>query len=220
MGSESEYFNKIYDKFWAVQTRKYGYAPYERNLVRLIAGSNPEKVFEVGIGTGWPIGTALKEKGIIVDGCDLAEHSVMVARKELENEKGIWVGDVMSYTGTEKWDTVYCVRASWYIPDFYSTLLKMISMTKSGGYLVFDVMDENSLCCMKIRWSALKEKYYRFLGINVSEAYGRHFINISAMKRFLKKNGLDYQVWNEREVTGNRDRVSTPKVVFMCRKGN
>ncbi len=220
MGNESEYFNKVYDKFWSVQSRRYGYAPYEQNLVRLIAKSNPGKVFEVGIGTGWPIGTALKEKGIVVDGCDLAESSVMSARKELGNEEGIWVGDVMSYRGSEQWDTIYCVRASWYIPDFYDTLLKMISMTKSRGYLVFDVMDENSPCCLKIRWSALKEKYYRFLGIHVNEVYGRHFINISKMKKFLKKNGLDYQCWSERKITGNKDRCSTPKVVFLCRKEN
>lgn len=218
MSNESVYFNTTYDKFWSVQTRKYGYAPYEQNLVRLIARSKPEKVFEVGIGTGWPIGTALAEKGIVVDGCDLAESAVLSARKELANESGIWVGDVLSYGGKEQWDTVYCVRASWCIPDFYSTLLKMVSMTKRGGYLVFDVMDKNSLCCLKIRRSEIEEKYYRFLGINVDEAYGRHFISIPRMKRFLKRNGLVFRCWSEREITGNKDRANTPKVVFLCRK--
>lgn len=216
--NETKYFNEIYNKFWENQTQKYGYAPYEQNLVRLISESSPEKVFEVGIGTGWPIGTALKEKGITVDGCDLAESAVALARKELKNESGIWAGDVLSYKGQARYDVVYCVRVSWYIPDFYATIEKMITMTKPGGKIVFDVMDQNSLCCVKIRWRMVKESYYRFLGINLDELYGTHFINLHRMKSFLKKNGLSYQCWGERELTGNPDKANTPKVVFSCRK--
>jgi len=217
--NEIQYMKEIYSKFWEKQTKKYGYSTYERNLVRLIAQSSPKKVFEVGIGTGWPIGTALKEKEIVVNGCDLAESSIILARKELENEKGIWVGDVLSYNGKELYDVVYCVRASWYIPDFYAALAKMISMTKAGGYIVFDVMDKNSLYCLKARKHLLKEKYLRLLGINTDETIGYHFIGLHKMKRFLKKNGLSYQYWDEREITGNMDKSNTPKVVFLCRKG-
>lgn len=39
--NETKYFNEIYNKFWENQTRKYGYAPYEKNLVRLISQSLP-----------------------------------------------------------------------------------------------------------------------------------------------------------------------------------
>ncbi len=215
---ETKYFNEIYNKFWENQTKKYGFAPYEQNLVKLISRSLPEKVFEVGIGTGWPIGTALNERGIIVDGCDLAESSVALAKKELGNESGIWTGDVLSYEGQAQYDVVYCVRVSWYIPDFYATVKKMITMTKPGGTIVFDVMDKNSLCCMKIRWHLLIESYYRFLGINLDEVYGAHFINLNKMKSFLKKNRLSYQFWGEREITGSKDKFNTPKVVFVCRK--
>ncbi len=216
--NETKYFNEIYNKFWENQTRKYGYAPYEKNLVRLISQSLPQKVYEVGIGTGWPIGTALKEKGITVDGCDLAESSVALARKELENESGIWTGDVLSYEGQAQYDVVYCVRASWYIPDFYATVSKMITMTKQDGVIVFDVMDKYSLCCMKIRCRLLKESYYRFLGIDLDAPHGNYFIDLRKMKRFLKRNGLSYQCWGEGEITGNRDKSNTPKVVFLCRK--
>lgn len=215
---EIEYYKKVYSKFWVNQTKKYGYDKYEQNLVRLISQSVPKKVFEVGIGTGWPIGAALKGLGIEIDGCDIAESSVALARKELDNEKGIWTGDVLEYEGDLQYDVTYCVRASWYIPDFYSTIKKMISMTKSGGYIIFDVMDKNSLCCLKSRWINIKEKYYRFLGIDVDDRYGTHFISLYKMKNFLKKNGLSYQYWSEREITHNRDKYNTPKVVFVCRK--
>lgn len=217
---ETQYYKTVYSKYWAKQTKKYGYAPYEQNLVRLIAKSSPQRVFEVGIGTGWPIGTALKKQGIDVDGCDIAESSVILAKKELDNENGIWTGDVFEYRGDKEcYDVVYCVRASWYIPGFYRTVKKMISMTKPGGYIIFDVMDKNSLFCLKQRWQCAKEKYYRFLGIDMDEKYGQHFNSIIGIKVFLKKNGLSYQYWGEREITHNGDIYMTPKVVFCCRKG-
>lgn len=217
---ETQYYKNVYSKFWLEQTKKYGYSPYEQNLVRLIAKSSPQKVFEVGIGTGWPIGAALKEKGIEIDGCDIAENSVAIAKAELDNERGIWAGDIFDYKGdNETYDVVYCVRASWYIPNFYSTVKKMISMTKMGGHIVFDVMDKNSLYCRKLRLSDAKLKYYKFLGIDVDESYGHHFVSIPGMKLFLEKNGLTYQYCSERELTHNEDFQNTPKVVFYCRKG-
>lgn len=216
---ETQYYKTVYSKFWKNQTKKYGYSVYERNLVRLIADSAPARVFEVGIGTGWPIGAALKEKGIRVDGCDIAESSVALAQKELENAEGIWTGDVMEYSGEKGvYDVVYCVRASWYIPDFYQTVRQMASMTRPGGTIIFDVMDKYSTHCLNVQKEAIKEKYFRFLGIHVEENYGQHFICLWRMKRFLRQNGLSYECWNEREITGSSDRKHTPKVVFCCRK--
>lgn len=217
---EIQYYKTVYSKYWREQTKKYGYAPYEQNLVRLILQSEPKKVFEVGIGTGWPIGTALKEKGVAVDGCDIAESSVSLAQKELGNEKGIWTGDVMEYKGeNEIYDVVYCVRVSWCIPNFYRIIKKMVSMTKQGGYIIFDVMDKNSLYCRKCRLSNIKQKYYKFLGIEVNETFSYHFVSIAGMKLFLRKNSLYYQCWGEREITHSKDIQNTPKVVFCCRKG-
>ena len=216
---ETQYYKTVYSKFWKNQTKKYGYTAYEKNLVRLIAQSSPKRVFEVGIGTGWPIGTALKDKGITVDGCDIAESSVALARKELENTDGIWAGDVMDYKGeNEAYDVVYCVRASWYIPDFYQAVSKMASMTKPGGFIVFDVMDKYSPHCLRMKKEEMKENYFRFLGIQVEQNFGNHFISLLRMKRFLRRNGLKYECRNEREITGSKDRKHTPKVVFCCRK--
>lgn len=218
---EIQYYRTVYNKFWVEQVKKYGYMKYEQNLVRIIAETSPQKVFEVGIGTGWPIGTALKEKGIEVDGCDIAESLIVLAQQALNNEKGIWSGEVYEYNGEDEiYDVTYCVRASWIIPDFYKIIKKMISMTKPGGYIIFDVMDKNSLYCLKFRWENLKEKYYKFLGIDIDadEKYGQHYMSIIGMKRFLKKNGLSYQYWGERKLTHNKDIHNTPKVVFCCRK--
>lgn len=217
---EIQYYKTVYSQYWVEQTKKYGYAPYEQNLVKLITKSIPKRVFEVGIGTGWPIGAALKKKGIKVDGCDIADRSVALAKKELDNEKGIWTGDVLEYKGdNEIYDVVYCVRASWYIPDFNRIIKKMSSMTKPGGYIVFDVMDKNSLYCRQLRWSDIKQKYYKFLGISIDETYGHHFVSIHDIEIFLRKNRLLYQFWSEQELMHNVNNQNTPKVVFRCRKG-
>lgn len=217
--NEIQYYKEVYNKFWVKQVKKYGYEKYEQNLVRIIAETGPKRVFEVGIGTGWPIGTALKEKGIKIDGCDIADSSVAVAQKTLDNEKGIWSGEVYEYKGEgEVYDVTYCVRASWIIPKFRQVIKKMISMTKPGGYIVFDVMDRNSLYCLKYRWKYTKEKYCKFLGVNVDEKPKQHFISLIGMKLFLKRNGLSYQCWEERKLTHNKDIYNTPKVVFCCRK--
>ncbi|MCM1182622.1 MAG: class I SAM-dependent methyltransferase [Roseburia sp.] len=216
---EIQYYKTVYNKYWASQTKKYGYGLYEQNLVNLILKSKPKKVFEVGIGTGWPIGAALKNKGIEIDGCDVAESSIALAQKELGNEKGIWVGDVKEYSGAEEvYDVTYCVRASWYIPDFYQTVKKMASMTKPGGYVIFDIMDRYNVFCLNAKRTEIKERYFRFLGIDTEERFGQHFISPWRMKRFLKRIGLTYQCRREREITHNEDKMHTPKVVFCCRK--
>ena len=95
MSNELQYYKNEYSKFWEKQTKIYGYGRYEQYLVKIIAQSSPKKVFEVGIGTGWPIGVSLKNLGVEVDGCDIADSLVCLARENLDNEKGIYVGDVM-----------------------------------------------------------------------------------------------------------------------------
>lgn len=215
---ELQYYKNVYSKFWVGQTKRYGYEKYERSIVGLIRKASPRRVFEVGIGTGWPIGASLKREGIRVDGCDIADSLVALARKELDNETGIYVGDVMKYRGRPEYDVTYCVRASWYIPDFYATVEKMLSMTKPGGTVIFDIMDRDSLYCIGLRLQGLKEKYYQFLGIAREERYGMHFVSVPGMKRFLKKRGVPYQCCGERRITGNKDILHTSKIIFVCRK--
>lgn len=217
---EVQYYKNIYSKFWVNQTKVYGYGIYEQNLVKLISRSSPKRVFEVGIGTGWPIGAELKKKGIVVDGCDVAGRLVALAQKELENEKGIFVGDVKKYQGDTLYDVTYCVRASWYFPDFYATVKKMAAMTKPGGYIIFDIMDRNSLYCLKSRLRDIKERCYKFLGIDIDERYGTHFLSVAKMKKFLTKNGMIYKYWREREINRGINKIDMPKVVFMCKKLN
>ncbi len=216
---ELEYYQTEYSKFWANQTKVYGFGKYERFLTRLIAHSNPARVFEVGIGTGWPIGAALHRKGIQVDGCDVALSSVKLARETLNNQTGIYVGTIMDFTSKDIYDVTYCVRVSWYIEEFQETLAQMAFLTKTDGYIVFDIMDKYSLCCIKHQAERLKEMYYSLLGVK-SDAnhYGAHYYSIPFIDNFLRKQKIKYVRWNERVITGNGDVFTTPKVVYLCRK--
>ncbi len=85
---------------------------------------------------------------------------------------------------------------------------------------MFDVMDKNSFCCIKLRCELIKERLFRFLGFTDTETFGHYFISLNKMKRFLIKYGLSYRSWGERELTYNQDKLNTPKVVFYCRKGS
>ncbi|MCI9336282.1 MAG: class I SAM-dependent methyltransferase [Lachnospiraceae bacterium] len=216
---ELEYYQTEYSKFWVNQTKVYGFGKYERFLTKLIAHSNPTRVFEVGIGTGWPIGAALHRKNIHVNGCDVAVSSVKLARETLKNQEGIYTGTIMDYTEEEMYDVTYCVRVSWYINNFQDTLTKMIHMTKPNGYIVFDIMDKYSLCCTKHQMERMKETYYRLLGIKDDfRHYGTHFYSIPAIDIFLRKQKIVYKRWSERTITGNKDIFTTPKIVYLCRK--
>lgn len=218
----SQYFSNIYSKFWMKQTHVYGFDPYCQGLVRLIQETSPRQAFEVGIGTGWPIASTLKENGITVDGCDIAESLVNQARQALNNKDGIWVGEVTQYQGEPLYDTVYCLRVSWCIPDFYSVIDKMLSMTVPGGTVIFDIMDKYSSISMKTRWSLLVNKYYNFLGVDVDTdktlgaAYGLFWLSPGRVKRYLERRNITYRALRNKDL----DYIHKNKVVFVCRKGD
>lgn len=139
--------NANYDVFWDRQTKKYGITRYEKFIIHEILKRNPQKVFEVGIGNGFPIGMALYQKsggGVDVQGCDISVKLVSAAKKNLGKQSDdtcIFAGEVDEYHGCEKYDVIYCVRTSWYITDFENTIKKMISMTENG-YVIFDIIAE------------------------------------------------------------------------------
>lgn len=52
MMKEEEYYKEIYSRFWLKQTKKYGLEKYVKFIIMQILKSDPNSVFEVGIGTG------------------------------------------------------------------------------------------------------------------------------------------------------------------------
>lgn len=57
-----DYFNTIYDKYWEKKSKLYGITRYEKYIIHAIMKRKPKKVFEVGIGNGYPHRSGVKSK--------------------------------------------------------------------------------------------------------------------------------------------------------------
>lgn len=212
---------KFYDIFWDKQTIKYGVTQYEKYIIHEITRRKPEHVFEVGIGNGWPIGVALDKRDIIVHGCDISKKLISSAKKNLGNSSErscIFAGEVQKYQGKGKYDVVYCVRTSWYIENFENTISKMISMTKDG-YVIFDIMQKESLYHVKQIILDIKWEILRFLGVNLEEHMNLYFYSRYRIERVLRHRGISFYSYSEREISSNKDVWNTPKRIYVCRIG-
>lgn len=217
---DKDYFNTIYDKYWEKQTKVYGITTYEKYIIHEINKRNPKKVFEVGIGNGWPIGTSLKRRGIEVNGCDIAKRLVEQAQEKLNNTDGIYVGKVQEINIKEKFDVVYCVRSSWYMLDFYEVLENMTNMMKDDGYIVFDIMEKESLYYIKQLYKQFQTKFYHYIGLSVEEEWKLCFYSQYMIEYFLKKHKMKFYSFNERQITRSKDFLNTPKRIYVCKKGD
>lgn len=214
--------NANYDVFWDRQTKKYGITRYEKFIIHEILKRNPRKVFEVGIGNGFPIGIALYQKsggGVDVQGCDISVKLVSAAKKNLGKQSDdtcIFAGEVDEYHGCEKYDVIYCVRTSWCITDFENTIKKMISMTENG-YVIFDIMQKESLYYVKQACLYAKWKMLRFLGVYLEEHMKLFFYSRYKIERLLKDNSISFHSYSETEITKSKDYWNTPKRFYVCR---
>lgn len=216
---DKDYFNTVYDKFWEKQTKVYGITRYEKYIIHEIVKRKPKKVFEVGIGNGWPIGVALYRKSIRVSGCDVSKRLVESARKNLHCQEEIWTGELKDYNGNEKYDVVYCVRTSWYISDFFRVLDRMISLMDEHGYVVFDIMEKSSLYYIKLCWNQFKTKICGLIGLNRAGERKLYFYSRRKIEDMLNERGIQFYCYNERLITKSRDYVNTPKRIYVCKKG-
>lgn len=175
-------------------------------------------MFEVGIGNGWPIGVALYQNDIKVCGCDVAKRLVESARKNLHNDE-IWVGELKNIETDCKYDAVYCVRTSWYIPNFKEVLDQMIPMINEDGYLIFDIMERNSLYFWKMSWDKLKTNLCKVINLERDGERKLFFYSQRKIDKLLQNNGLIFYSYNERKITKSQDHWNTPKRVYVCKRG-
>ena len=138
------YIRTDYAKFWLEQVQRYGFLPYHANLLGLITSLTAPgngRLLEVGVGTGWPFAKALVQQGYTVYGMDIAELMVQEARAHLGGSRCL-VGDAEALPWVdESFDLVYCLQSTWYFPDLARALAELVRVTRSGGSVVFDVMN-------------------------------------------------------------------------------
>lgn len=219
MMKEEEYYKEIYSRFWLKQTKKYGLEKYVKFIIMQILKSDPNSVFEVGIGTGWPVASMLQKKkqGIQISGCDIAEILVEEAKRTLNIEDGIYTGGLLDLNIQKEYDTCYCVRTSWYISDFQNIIKEMIRTTKKDGYVIFDIMDSLSLYHLKLMLSEISDSFFKWIGIEVEAAPKLKFYSARKMRNMLKNQKLPYVCYGERQISKSKDFFNTPKKLFICK---
>lgn len=218
--NEKNYYKNIYSKFWKSQVKKYGLSKYEQKIINLILGVKPKEVFEVAIGTGWPIAEYLYKEGIKINGCDISPKLIngKDGAKVKFPDGNIYVGDALDIRGEGEFDVIYCVRSSWYIENFISTIANMLKHInrKRTSYLVFDIMDKRSLYYAKICVYYLIRKLKSFL---VFKDYVpvTYFYSVKKINSFLKDNNISWKMWPENKITESKDKWNTPKRLYICK---
>lgn len=74
--------------------------------------------------------------------CDISESLIKQTQETYPNME-LFVGSIwaMGSRFSKKYDIVYCIRSSWYMKDFLRMVKTMLEMTKSNGYVVFNIIN-------------------------------------------------------------------------------
>lgn len=160
----NNYFEHVYSKFWKETSKKYGMEDGIDSIIEILQELKGETAFEVGIGTGWPLADSLQKTGVQMSGCDIAVSLIEQTKKEYPN-MDVFAGTIWEVRDIKKgnfpqYDIVYCIRSSWYMKDFLKVIEQMLYMTKSDGYVVFNILNrqnqENKTTLMKSRFTHIK----------------------------------------------------------------
>ena len=109
------------------------------------------KVLEIGCGTG-PASCFLAQRGYDVDGFDVSETAIEIARVNAKNRNlniNYSVNDICSiskiYSGT--YDIIvdgHCMHCITYDSDRHAALTNVLRLLKRGGYFIMDTMSMES----------------------------------------------------------------------------
>jgi|TARA_B100000315_G_scaffold122868_2_gene112858 SAM-dependent methyltransferase len=212
-----KYFNEIYPAIWKRQNLENSVYDddYCRNIVNLICSTNPKTVFELAIGSGWPIAIKLKNLGIEVSGCDISNELINQLKKNNRDIKT----SVLGYDKLEtnkRYDVVYCVRSSWYFENIFEAIEKMLNITRKQGEVIFDIMNaSNNRIKLHIRKNYLNninlvcKNLLRFvINIFINNKYQYaplHPIEVPYQQReiekFLDQRNLCYKKYSYNQIT-------------------
>ena len=226
----NRYFETVYSNFWKQESEVYGKQEEEGldRIIEKLKSFQAENAFEVGIGTGWPIAAELYANGTHVAGCDVAESLIRTAQ-ETYPEMELFVGDIWQVPLEKgKYDLVYCIRSSWYMKDFLNVISRMLELTKSGGIVVFNILNNRNFSNKKailkgffIRlavrlYGAMKVLLLNKDYIAVPPSY---LYNLKEVKKVLDKYEVVFQVVSINQLLGDKQFVdNSQKLLFIVRK--
>lgn len=200
-----KYYADIYCDFWKKQVKVYGKDSYTKFIINTILSKNPDNVFELAIGTGWPIASTLSENGVNISGCDISPKLIGEVKHSYPNFNVYVCKNGKLKKEINKYDLVYCVRASWYFDNFIHQIYKMINITKKNGIVIFDIMNKRSpsyiMYLLKFYLSPkfIKNRLSAWLYKNpfpISKSYDPYKIN-----KILKDKNIRFKIYSEDQIT-------------------
>ncbi len=243
MLSKEEHLNWIlndYPAYWSRASKRYGLDAYGEGLLQLIAHCAPRSAFELAIGTGYPFAETLHKQGITVSGCDISQHLIDELKKANPGIQA-FAGSYGSKEAGEgpQVDLVYCLRSSWYFPEFLAAIDFMIAKAKPGGTVIFDIMNAESACNKAI----VANKNLRF-PVTIAKNFIKKLLNLlngdrrymtdtvfgvreimyrrTSIDAFLREKKLAYQALTIGQVLGSPSTegqyADDQKIVFVIRK--
>jgi len=150
-----EFYRKKYPEIWKKRVIHYGFTEYHKHILALLDTQKGEQILECGIGTGVPLAISLANKGFKVTGVDISQDLLGLCQLNFEKES-LTVKCCRIDMDTENlpfedrsFDKVYSISTTWYLLDIKKVLSEMVRVTKSGGRIVFDILNilhVSSLC--------------------------------------------------------------------------
>ncbi len=141
------YMKDVYSQYWLTARETiYGFSDYDRNLCDYIRGNTPEgaALLDVAVGTGYPFADHFQQLGYSVHGVDISPDLVEECRS-LNPEIEAKVGDAESLDyPDDSFDCAYCFHSTWYFPDLPKAIGEMLSVTRPGGLVMFDIQNRNN----------------------------------------------------------------------------
>jgi ubiquinone/menaquinone biosynthesis C-methylase UbiE len=99
-------------------------------------------VCDIGIGDGLPIAQILLESGMNVYGVDVSPKLIDICKNnfpQIDCKTGN--AEKIPY-GNDMFHLTYCVNTIWYVPNTMKAINELIRVTKPGGMIVFDIMNQ------------------------------------------------------------------------------
>ncbi|MCE7985820.1 MAG: class I SAM-dependent methyltransferase [Caldilinea sp. CFX5] len=174
------YMKDVYSTYWlTARDEIYGFLPYDRNLCALICErvAKDAALLEVAIGTGYPIADFLQKSGHAVYGVDIAFKLVQKCRA-VNAEIATVVGDAEALSYTDNYfPCVYCLHASWYIPNLNQAINEMLRVTHAGGIVIFDIQNRNHSAVAAEYQQALAANSFWGISLRIMIGFRKHLRN-------------------------------------------
>ena len=135
---------------------------YDKNLIALVQEKiNAGKLLDVAIGTGYPFASTLRQTNKIY-GIDISANLVEKCSRLYPDVISV-VGDSEDLPYQDSFfDVVYSFHSTWYFPNLIKAISEMVRVTKTNGFIVFDIQNSENKTNFKSHTKRVVKYKFRF----------------------------------------------------------